>query len=102
MQGTVRSLMDYGAFVDIGGIDGLLHVSDISLSRVKNPADVLSVGQEIEARVLRIDRDKQRISLGLKQLQPRAMGQRRRQIQNRRTRARNSFASHGLRCIRRA
>ena len=70
VKGTVRSLMDYGAFVDIGGIDGLLHVSDISLSRVKNPADVLSVGQEIEARVLRIDRDKQRISLGLKQLQP--------------------------------
>ncbi len=70
VRGTVRSLMDYGAFVDIGGIDGLLHVSDISLSRVKNPADVLSVGQEIEARVLRIDRDKQRISLGLKQLQP--------------------------------
>ncbi len=70
VRGTVRSLMDYGAFVDIGGIDGLLHVSDISLSRVKNPGDVLSVGQEIEARVLRIDRDKQRISLGLKQLQP--------------------------------
>ncbi|MFZ0707919.1 MAG: 30S ribosomal protein S1 [Candidatus Korobacteraceae bacterium] len=70
VRGTVRSLMDYGAFVDIGGIDGLLHVSDISLSRVKNPADVLSVGQEIEARVLRIDRDRQRISLGLKQLQP--------------------------------
>ncbi len=70
VHGTVRTLMDYGAFVDIGGVDGLLHVSDISLSRVKNPADVLSVGQEIEARVLRIDRDKQRISLGLKQLQP--------------------------------
>lgn len=70
VKGRVRSLMNYGAFVDIGGIDGLLHVSDISLSRVKNPADVLSVGQEIEARVLRIDRDKQRISLGLKQLQP--------------------------------
>jgi small subunit ribosomal protein S1 len=70
VRGTVRSLMDYGAFVNIGGIDGLLHVSDISLSRVKNPVDVLSVGQEIEARVLRIDRDKQRISLGLKQLQP--------------------------------
>jgi small subunit ribosomal protein S1 len=70
VTGTVRTLMEYGAFVDIGGIDGLLHVSDISLSRVKNPADVLTVGQEIEARVLRIDRDKQRVSLGLKQLQP--------------------------------
>jgi len=70
VRGTVRSLMDYGAFVDIGGVDGLLHVSDISLSRIKSPADVLAVGQEIEARVLKIDRDKQRVSLGLKQLQP--------------------------------
>jgi small subunit ribosomal protein S1 len=70
VTGTVRSLMDYGAFVDIGGVDGLLHVSDISLSRVKSPADVLSVGQEIEARVLKVDPDRQRISLGLKQLQP--------------------------------
>lgn len=70
VTGTVRSLMDYGAFVEIGGIDGLLHVSDISWSRVNNPADVLSVGQEIEAKVLKIDSAKQRISLGLKQLQP--------------------------------
>ncbi len=70
VKGTVRTLMDYGAFVDIGGVDGLLHVSDISLSRIKNPADVLTVGQEIEARVLRIDREKHRVALGLKQLQP--------------------------------
>lgn len=70
VQGTVRSLADYGAFVDIGGIDGLLHVADMSWSRVKSPADVLSVGQQIEARVLKIDREKRRISLGLKQLQP--------------------------------
>jgi small subunit ribosomal protein S1 len=70
VTGTVRSLMDYGAFVEIGGIDGLLHVSDISWSRVGNPADVLTVGQEIEAKVLKIDTAKQRISLGLKQLQP--------------------------------
>ena len=70
VTGTVRSLMDYGAFVEIGGIDGLLHVSDISWSRVNNPADVLTVGQEIEAKVLKIDTAKQRISLGLKQLQP--------------------------------
>jgi small subunit ribosomal protein S1 len=70
VTGTVRSLMDYGAFVEIGGIDGLLHVSDISWSRVNNPADVLTVGQEIEAKVLKIDSAKQRISLGLKQLQP--------------------------------
>src|SRR5664279_2942572 len=70
VHGTVRSLTDYGAFVDIGGVDGLLHVSDIAWSRVSNPADVLSVGQGIEARVLKIDPEKRRISLGLKQLQP--------------------------------
>ena len=68
--GTVRNLADYGAFVDIGGVDGLLHVSDISWARVSSPADVLSVGQQIEAKVLKIDAEKQRISLGMKQLQP--------------------------------
>ncbi len=70
VHGTVRSLTDYGAFVDIGGVDGLLHVSDIAWSRVSNPADVLSVGQEIEARVLKVDPERRRISLGLKQVQP--------------------------------
>ena len=70
VSGTVRSLTDYGAFIDIGGVDGLLHVGDISWSRVNNPADVLSVGQQIEARVLKIDSEKRRISLGMKQLQP--------------------------------
>lgn len=70
VSGVVRSLADYGAFVDIGEVDGLLHVSDISWSRVNKPADVLAVGQEIEARVLKIDPEKRRISLGVKQLQP--------------------------------
>jgi small subunit ribosomal protein S1 len=70
IHGVVRSLADYGAFVDIGEVDGLLHVSDISWSRVNNPADVLSVGQPVEAMVLKIDHQKRRISLGLKQLQP--------------------------------
>jgi small subunit ribosomal protein S1 len=70
VQGTVRSLMDYGAFVDIGGVDALLHVSDISWQRVTKPADVLTVGQEIEAVVLKVDPEKKRISIGLKQLQP--------------------------------
>ncbi|HZY72668.1 MAG TPA: 30S ribosomal protein S1 [Edaphobacter sp.] len=68
--GTVRSLADYGAFLDIGGADGLLHVSDIAWGRVNKPADVLSVGQQVEARVLKVDVENQRISLGLKQLQP--------------------------------
>jgi small subunit ribosomal protein S1 len=70
VTGTVRNLMDYGAFVDIGGVDGLLHVADIAWGRVNTPADVLTVGQEIEAKVLKVDSEKQRISLGLKQLQP--------------------------------
>jgi small subunit ribosomal protein S1 len=70
ITGTVRSLTDYGAFVDIGGVDALLHVGDLAWSRVNKPADVLSIGQQIEARVLKIDSGKRRISLGLKQLQP--------------------------------
>jgi small subunit ribosomal protein S1 len=69
VHGVVRSLTEYGAFVDIGGVDGLLHVGDIAWSRVAKPSDVLSVGQEIEARVLKVDSEKRRISLGLKQAQ---------------------------------
>jgi small subunit ribosomal protein S1 len=70
VTGTVRSLMDYGAFIDLGGVDGLLHVGEISWSRINKPADVLSVGDQVSARVLKIDTDKRRISLGMKQLQP--------------------------------
>jgi small subunit ribosomal protein S1 len=70
VHGTVRSLTDYGAFIDIGGVDALLHVSDISRSRISKPADVLSVGQQIEVRVLKIDAEKRRISVGMKQLEP--------------------------------
>src|SRR5580658_9121005 len=72
VSGTVRSLTDYGAFVDIGVVDALLHVSDIAWSRVSKPADVLSVGQSIETKVLKITNDagKGRISVGMKQLQP--------------------------------
>jgi small subunit ribosomal protein S1 len=72
VSGTVRSITDYGAFIDLGGADALLHVSDIAWSRVSKPADVLSVGQQIEAKVLKITNDsgKRRISVGMKQLQP--------------------------------
>ena len=71
VTGTVRSLMEYGAFVDLGGIDALLHVGDISWSRINKPADVLSVGQQVEVKVLKLanEGDKRRISVGLKQLQ---------------------------------
>jgi len=70
VSGTVRSLTDYGAFVDIGGVDALLHVGDISWSRIDNSANVLSVGQLIEAKILKIDSQKRRISIGMKQLAP--------------------------------
>jgi small subunit ribosomal protein S1 len=70
VKGTVRSLMPYGAFVDLGGLDGLLHVSDMAHSRVSKPEDVLTVGQEIQVKILNIDSETQKISLGLKQLQP--------------------------------
>ncbi|MGD1072023.1 MAG: 30S ribosomal protein S1 [Bryobacteraceae bacterium] len=70
VRGTVRSLLDYGAFVDIGGVDGMLHVADISHGRVNKPADVLSLGQQLDVKILKVDPAKKRISLGLKQLQP--------------------------------
>jgi small subunit ribosomal protein S1 len=69
VTGTVRTLMPYGAFVDLGGVDGLLHVSDISHTRVTKPEDVLAVGQELVLRILKIDPETKKISLGLKQLQ---------------------------------
>ena len=70
VTGTVRSFAAYGAFVDIGGVDGLLHISDMAWSRVKAAEDVLSVGQQIEVKILSVDPETKRISLGLKQLQP--------------------------------
>ena len=70
VSGTIRTLADYGAFVDIGGADGLLHISDIGWHRVTKPSDVLTVGQQIEAKILKVDAETRRISLGMKQLQP--------------------------------
>ncbi len=69
VDGTVRSLADYGAFVDLGGVDGLLHISDIAWSRVEKVADHLTVGQQLEVKVLKVDPETRKISLGLKQLQ---------------------------------
>jgi small subunit ribosomal protein S1 len=70
VSGTVRSLMDYGAFVDLGGMDGLLHVGEIAWTRVTKPEDVLSVGQSVDVKVLKIDAESKRISLSMKQLLP--------------------------------
>ncbi len=69
LSGSVRSLAEYGAFIDLGGVDALLHVSDFSWGRVNRPSDVLTVGQQVEVKVLKIDPEKHRISVGLKQLQ---------------------------------
>ena len=68
VKGIVKNITDYGAFVDLGGIDGLLYITDLSWKRVKHPSEVLTVGQEVEAKVLKFDQDKHRVSLGLKQL----------------------------------
>lgn len=68
IKGIVKNITDYGAFVDLGGIDGLLHITDLAWRRVKHPSEVLEVGQEVEAKVLKFDQDKQRVSLGMKQL----------------------------------
>jgi small subunit ribosomal protein S1 len=70
VSGTVRTLMPYGAFIDLGGIDGLLHVSDIAYARVAKPEDLLAAGQDIQVKILKIDPETKKISLGLKQLQP--------------------------------
>jgi len=70
IRGTVRSLTDFGAFVDLGGVDGLLHVSDMSYSRGVKPGDVVKTGDEIEVKILKIGRENRKISLGLKQLSP--------------------------------
>ncbi|HQT82141.1 MAG: 30S ribosomal protein S1 [Ferrovum sp. 37-45-19] len=68
VKGVVKNITDYGAFVDLGGIDGLLHITDLAWRRVKHPSEVLNVGDEVEAKVLKYDQDKNRVSLGLKQL----------------------------------
>ena len=70
VTGIVKNLTDYGAFIDLGGIDGLLHVTDMSYGRITHPSEMLQVNQEVAVRVLKFDRHKERVSLGLKQLEP--------------------------------
>ncbi|MET0496816.1 MAG: S1 RNA-binding domain-containing protein, partial [Steroidobacteraceae bacterium] len=67
VKGVVKNLTDYGAFVDLGGIDGLLHITDMAWKRVKHPSEVVNVGDEIDVRILKFDRERQRVSLGIKQ-----------------------------------
>jgi small subunit ribosomal protein S1 len=68
IRGVVKNLTDYGAFVDLGGVDGLLHITDMSWKRVKHPSEVVAVGDEVEVKVLKFDRERSRVSLGMKQL----------------------------------
>lgn len=68
IKGTVKNLTDYGAFVDLGGVDGLLHITDMAWKRVKHPSEIVSVGEEIYVKILKFDKEKTRVSLGLKQL----------------------------------
>ena len=70
VTGTVKNLTDYGAFIDLGGIDGLLHVTDMSFGRITHPSEMLQVGQDVTVKVLKFDRGKERVSLGIKQLEP--------------------------------
>ena len=68
VKGIVKNITDYGAFVDLGGIDGLLHITDLAWRRVKHPSEVLTVGDEVEAKILKFDQEKNRVSLGIKQM----------------------------------
>jgi ribosomal protein S1 len=68
VQGIVKNITDYGAFVDLGGIDGLLHITDLAWRRVRHPSEMLTVGQEVTAKILKFDQEKNRVSLGVKQL----------------------------------
>ena len=70
VKGVVKNITDYGAFIDLGGIDGLLHITDMSWGRVKHPSNILNIGDEIEVKILKFDQEKERVSLGLKQVQP--------------------------------
>jgi len=70
VKGVVKNITDYGAFIDLGGIDGLLHITDMSWGRVKHPSNIINLGDEIEVKILKFDQEKERVSLGLKQVQP--------------------------------
>ena len=68
VKGIVKNLTDYGAFVDLGGIDGLLHITDISWSRINHPSEAINIGEELQVKIIKYDREAQKVSLGVKQL----------------------------------
>ena len=97
MRGTVRSLADYGAFVDIGGVDGLLHVGDISWSRVNDPSTELAVGDVLDLKVLKVDKQAGKISLGLKQMSADPWEEARRDAESWRSRDGRNHQADGFR-----
>jgi predicted RNA-binding protein with RPS1 domain len=98
MHGTVRSLTDYGAFVDIGGVDGLLHVADISWGHVNKPADVLSVGQEVDVKILKVDPPSGALRWA-EAASAASLGTGWREVQDRRPGARHGHARDGFRRV---
>jgi small subunit ribosomal protein S1 len=101
IDGVVKNITDYGAFVDLGGIDGLLHVTDMSYKRVNHPSEVIAIGDTVRVQIVRINHDTQRISLGMKQLEA-IRGWRCRQVPGRRQAARHRHQHHRIRRLRRA
>ncbi len=68
VKGLVKNLTDYGAFIDLGGIDGLLHITDISWSRINHPSEAINIGEELQVKIIKYDRETKKVSLGVKQL----------------------------------
>jgi len=101
VKGIVKNITDYGAFVDLGGIDGLLHITDLAWRRVKHPSEVLNVGDEVTAKVLKFDSEKNRVSLGLKQLGEDPVGRHRQKVSAGDPVVRESDQPHRLRRVRR-
>ncbi len=101
LTGVVKNLTEYGAFVDLGGIDGLLHITDMSWGRLTHPRDLVNVGDQIQVKVLKFDKDKQRVSLGFKQLTPDPWLDADASLSGRRARQRTRHQRHRLRRVRR-
>ena len=100
VEGVVKNITDYGAFVDLGGIDGLLHVTDMSWKRVNHPTEVLAIGETVKVQIIRINPETQRISLGMKQLEVRPLGRHGGQVPGRRQVHRPHHQHHRLRRLR--
>ena len=100
VEGQIKNLTDYGAFVDLGGVDGLLHVTDMSWGRLQNPNELFKVGDNIQVKVLKFDRDRERVSLGYKQLLAGSLVECGRAFPDRHASARTNRQRRGLRCLR--